>query len=310
MADSLTQAASGRWHRVRTAALRWADAFSAEDRRFELVAAMTLVLLLMFTVSVWYMQVGVLGLSVLAVLHRPLVRRAPFWFAVTAILAVGHAQGWFQIDNHKYLITYWCFALGLSRLADDPARFLALNARLLIGLAFLFAVVWKVLSKDYLSGAFFEATLLQDARFSGVAEVLGGVSAAGLQENLQAMRSLIAFGDPGAGLAMHTGPRIAALAQFMTWWTIGIEALVAACFLWPHGRGLSRWRDPALFAFIVTTYPLAPVVGFAWVLTAMATAQCSERPFRYWPVLYTAAFLIVMASAYLPFSRVKGLLLQ
>ena len=307
MADSLI-ASSGRWPRLRSAALRWADDFVAPERRFELVAVMTLVLLIMYTLSTWYMQAGVLCLSVMALLHRPLVRSALLWFGITLILAAGHYQGWFHIDNHKYLITYWCFAVALSRLAADPASFLAFNGRLLIGLAFLFAVLWKLISEDYMSGAFFEATLLQDSRFHGIAEVVGGASPAGLNGNLSDMSRLRDFGDPSVGIAVNTGSRIALLAQFMTWWTIGIEAVVAACFLWPKDRGLSKWRDPILLAFLLTTYPLAPVVGFAWVLTAMATAQCSDR-FRYGPVLYTAAFLAVMVSAYLPFSRVKGLLL-
>ncbi len=309
MADSLTPASSGRWQRLRTAALAWADDFSAPERRFELVAVMTLMLLIMYTLSTWYMQAGVLCLSVFALLHRPILRSALFWFAITLILTVGHYQGWFHIDNHKYLITYWCLALALSRLADDPDRFLALNGRLLIGLAFLFAVIWKAISEDYMSGAFFEATLLQDTRFHGVAEVVGGAPAAGLQENVLGLSRLRNFGDPSAGFDITTGGRIPLLAQFMTWWTILIEAVVAACFLWPKDRGLSKWRDHSLFAFILTTYPLAPVVGFAWVLSAMATAQCRTKGFRYWPVLYTFAFLAVMVSAYLPFSRLKGLLL-
>ncbi len=314
MPDAPTHSAPGRWSRLRTAALRWAEDFSSPERRFDLVAAMTLILLLLWTLPVWYMKTGVLALSVLALLHRPIARSALFWFAVTFVLAVGHYQGWFYIDNHKYLITYWCFAVALSRLMADPDRFLALNARLLIGLAFFFAVLWKLISEDYLSGAFFEATLLLDPRFHDVAEVVGGASSGGLQDNLQRVSGLRNFGDPSGGIGINTGERIAALAQFMTWWTIGIEAVVAACFLWPEDRGLSRWRDPALLAFILTTYPLAPVVAFAWILTAMATAQCSthvlrSRTFHFWPVLYTAAFLLVMMSAYLPFSRVKGLLL-
>ncbi|MEM8598279.1 MAG: hypothetical protein AAGF99_00020 [Bacteroidota bacterium] len=309
MADAPHVASLSRWHRVRTAALAWAADFSAPERRFDLVATMTIVLLVLYTLSTWYMQAGVLCLGVFALLHRPILRSALFWFAVTFILAVGHYQGWFYIDNHKYLITYWCLAIALSRLAGEPDRFLALNGRLLIGLAFLFAVVWKLISEDYMSGAFFEATLLQDPRFHGVAEVVGGASAPGLQENVQQLRTLRSFGDPSAGFSVSTGARVPLLAQVMTWWTILIEAVVTACFLWPKDRGLSRWRDATLLAFILTTYPLAPVVGFAWVLTAMATTQCDTRRFRYWPVLYTLAFLAVMVSAYLPFSRVKGLLL-
>lgn len=308
MTDSLLQAQPGRWHRARAAAVAWSDGFIAEERRFDLVAAMTLVLLIFFVDAVWYMQIGVLSLSVLAVLHRPLMRSALLWLAITFVLAVGHYTMWFSIDNHKYLITYWCFALALSRLADDPERFAAVNARLLIGLAFFFAVLWKAISVDYLNGTFFESTLILDTRFYGVAEVVGGASAAGLKENIQHLGDLKNFADPGLGMALNTGGRVPMLAQFMTWWTIGIEAFVAVCFLWPEDRGPSRWRDPALFAFMLTTYLIAPVVGFAWVLTAMATAQCSTRLFRYWPVLYTAAFLFAMASSYFPFARVKGLL--
>lgn len=269
---------------------------------------MTLVLLLLFTVATWYMQIGVLCLSVAAVLHRPLVRRPLFWFAITFVLAVGHYFSWFYIDNHKYLITYWCFALALSRLSLSPEHFLALNARLLIGLAFLFAVVWKLLSDDYLDATFFELLLIHNQRFFGVANALGGVSMAHLHQNLQALGDLTQFGDPSAGVELSSSDRIRALAQVLTWWTIGIEAFVATCFLWPLGRGLSRWRDPALLAFIVTTYPVAPVVGFAWVLTTMGAAQSDDGRFRYWALLYAAVFLLILASLYFPFSRAKGLI--
>lgn len=308
MTDSFLHDRPGRWDRVRAAAIEWSDRFVAEERRFDLVASMTLVLLIFFVNAIWYMQIGVLSLSVLAVLYRPLMRSALFWFAITFVLAVGHYATWFSIDNHKYLITYWCFALALARLADDPERFTAFNARVLIGLAFSFAVLWKLISVDYLNGAFFESILVQDMRFYGVTEVLGGASAAGLKANIQRLIDLKNFADPGVGVAMNTGGGVPLLAQLMTWWTIGIEALVAVCFLWPKDRGPSRWRDPALLAFLLTTYLVAPVVGFAWVLTAMATAQCSTRPFRYWPVLYTAAFIVALASLYFPFARVQGLL--
>ena len=315
--ETATSSPPSRRQRLMTAARREVDphleALLAEDHRFDLVAAMTLVLLIVFTGSIWYMQVGVLGLAVAAVLHRPLVRYAGFWLAITVVLAVGHASFWYAIDNHKYLITYWTLVLALARLTDDPLRLLAHNARLLIGLAFGFAVLWKSISGDFLDGSFFEASLLQRPRFFGVAEVIGGVSDSSLRENLHRMATLRDAGDPsdpGAAAVMNTGPRIPLMAFLMTWWTLGIEAVVAACFLWPKDRGLSRWRDASLFAFLITTYVLTPVVGFAWVLCAMGAAQCREtRRFRYWPALYTGAFLFVMVSSYLPWSRAKGFFL-
>lgn len=292
------------WSRARRGARRWADEFVAAERRFDLVAAMTLVLLLLFTASSWYMQVGVLSLSVAAVLYRPLARQAWFWFAITLILVVGLTDSWFYVDNHQFLITYWCFALGLARLAPSPEAFLAFNARVLVGLAFLFAVVWKLVSGDYLDGTFFEFHLIHHHRFAGLTELLGGIPASQLGQNVQSLQDLTRFGDPSAETAMHSSGRITLLANVLTWWTLGIEAFVAACFLWPVGRALSRWRDPALLAFLVTTYPVAPVVGFAWVLTAMGTAQSADERFRYWTVLYAGVFLLVLVSLYFPFSRV------
>jgi hypothetical protein len=58
-------------------------------------------------------------------------------------------------DNHIYLLAYWCLVLFLVLNVPAPARqrALALNARWLIGLAFLFAILWKaVLSPDFVDG--------------------------------------------------------------------------------------------------------------------------------------------------------------
>lgn len=97
------------------------------------------------------------------------------------------------------------------------------------------------------------------------------------------------------------------MALVLTWWTILIEAVVAVLFLWPEDRGPSRWRDPALLVFILTTYPVAPVIGFAWVLAAMGTAQSTRRGFPYWPAIYVAAYVLVLMSLHFPFSRLVPL---
>ena len=45
---------------------------------------------------------------------------------------------------------------------------LAWNARALIGLAFAFAVLWKLLSPDYLDGRFFRVALVEDHRLEPI----------------------------------------------------------------------------------------------------------------------------------------------
>ncbi len=303
----MTAAVSVRWSRARSAARGWAEVFAAPERRFELVAGMTLLLLLLYSEAIWYLEMGVYALAILAVLHRPLVRRPGLWLLITLFLAAGHLRTWFAVDNHKYLITYWCVALGLSLLASDPMRVLRQNARWLIGLAFLFAVVAKLLAPDYLSGAFFEGLLLTDGRFFGVSSFFGGIPMQDLRFGDLARRDLLVFGDLGEPVALVSSTRIEGMALVLTWWTILIEAAVAVLFLWPEDRGPSRWRDPALLLFIATTYPVAPVIGFAWVLAAMGAAQSAERGFRYWPVLYVAAYLFVMLTFYFPFARIVPL---
>lgn len=281
----------------------WVDTFSAPERRIELVGGMTLLLFLLYSESVWYLRVGAYALAVAGLLYRPLIRKAAFWLLIACFLVVGHARGWFQIDNHKYLITYWCLAFGLAMLATDPLRALRTNGRLLVGLAFLFAVIAKLLSPDFMSGDFFNSLLVADGRFAGVASFFGGVLMQEIEMGSLARKDLLVFGDLTVPIDTVSSPRLQIMAQVMTWWTILIEVVVAVLFLWPEDRGPSRWRDPALLLFIATTYPIAPVIGFAWVLAAMGTAQSTTSSYRYGVVLYVAVFIFMMAASYVPAAR-------
>lgn len=281
----------------------WMEAFTAPERRIELVAGMTLLLLLLYSEPVWYLEVGVYGLSISALLHRPLLRRPWFWLLLAFFLALGHARIWFQVDNHKYLITYWCLAFGLSMRAAEPLRALRTNARLLIGLAFLFAVIAKLLSPDYMNGDFFDSLLVMDERFSHVTSFLGGIPAQDLQLGRLLRTDLLVFGDLKAPIEVADSPRLQLMVQVMTWWTLFIEVAVAVSFLWPRDRGPSRWRDLALVVFILTTYPVAPVIGFAWVLATMGVAQSTAVRAEFGPVLYVGAYIFTMLVSYVPFAR-------
>ena len=118
---------------------------------------------------------------------------------------------------------------------------------------------------------------------------------------------LLLFGDPSTSVEVLRTTRLEIMAQVLTWWTIIIEAVVAVLFLWPEDRGPSRWRDLTLLAFIVTTYPVAPVIGFAWVLASMGVAQSTEQSFKYGPVLYVVLYIFVMLSVHLPVARLFSL---
>src|SRR5262249_49403077 len=145
-----------------------------------------------------------------------------------------HALNWYIVYNHKYLITYWCLALACSRWATNPGRVLAVNGRLLIGLCFLCATLWKVISPDFLDGSFFHFTLLDDARFRSVAESLGRMPEEIFRRNEQAIASLSRYDSLLTVVQLEDTPRIIWLAKSLAWWGFGLEALIALAFLWPE----------------------------------------------------------------------------
>jgi len=89
-------------------------------------------------------------------------------------------------------------------------------------------------------------------------------------------------------------PRIRYFAQFLTWFTIGFEGLIAVCFL-PLGlRSLDKIRHFALLIFGVGVYALATVQGFGLLLMTMGTAQCPMGKYK-----TRVGFIIVFSIIYL-----------
>jgi hypothetical protein len=88
----------------------------------------------------------------------------------------------------------------------------------------------------------------------------------------------------------------------MTLFTVAIEALLAVAFLWTPDRGVSRIRDASLLVFCATTYTVATVEGFGWLLIAMGVAQCA--PGRSGTrTLYLAAYALVLFHREVPWLR-------
>lgn len=270
--------------------------------RLDLYAIMTLLLLLLYPSGFWYVRIPITVLCVSAFVFRALRLDAKFWFVVAMTVTAGNYQNWFLVDNHKYLLGYWCLALFCCLQTDDPKKSLAAIARWLIGLSFLFAIFWKVASGDYIDSTFFHYSLLLDDRFRAISESLGGMTREIGDANRAAYRALISFDSRLEAVTLLYPKGITNLAGVFTWWTLFIEALVAAGFLWPAGKSISKWRDYILIAFILSTYSVAPVLGFGWTLIIMGLAQCEER-FKYIPRLYMLAFIILQVYN-LPFRAI------
>ncbi|HSL82215.1 MAG TPA: hypothetical protein VLF66_05530, partial [Thermoanaerobaculia bacterium] len=191
---------------------RWAEAFAAADR-LDLVAAMTLVLLLAYSGGGWYVQVPMTILGAAGLLLPGLRRRAVFWLVLAGILAAGYLREWYTVDNHKWLFVYWCLALGLALVTREPRAALAVSARWLVAACFVFATAWKVLSPDFLDGSFFHFAFLTDLRLEWAAEVLGGLPEGAGAANRRAVEAAVAFSAQVLGVDLLSTPGVAAAAR-------------------------------------------------------------------------------------------------
>lgn len=286
--------------RVRHGARGYMDRLAALDL-FEMGAAMTL---LMIVISLhepfWYLKLGIATLAVSALVLRPLMRNPLVWFGLVVVFLWSFTFSWAEQNNHDYLKVYWCLAVGASLLAVESGRALRFNARVLIGLCFFFATLWKLVSPDYLDGSFFTYFLLQDSRFGLLAKHLGGLDGSVLAADQMVRGAHSLFGNPADPIPTPLAPAVVWVAHLMTWWTVAIEGTVATAFLLPRRFFLSRWRDVILFAFVLSTYVVAPILYFAWILLAMGVVQCEHERLRYAPVAYAVLFLLVLMRFYIP----------
>ena len=231
-------------------------------------------------------------LCVVAFRQRRLYASPWLWLAVAAVMGARQAWGWERIDDHVVATTYWALALVLSLRTDDPERFMAHNARVLLGLVFAFAAFWKLYSADFRSSTFFQYTLLLDDRFRWFAVHVGGLSPQEYAHNHALARQLR---DPnsGAALAALSGTaRIPVLATVMTWWGAASEAALGAVFLAPLREERTWLRHAVLFAFCATTYAIVPVGGFGLLLLTLGLAQV-RRGTRL-RVVYLVALVVML----------------
>jgi len=250
-------------------------------------------------------------LLVLGIARPKWLRTPQFWYTTATLDGAAVYLNWPTADNHQYLFVYACLAVctAVSLPREQRVAGLALSARWLIGLCMLLAAVWKLANPAYLDGSFFEYTLLIDDRFAPFATWLGDLPAEVLTANRE-LRTLLVEGHLSGSEVMSvqlTGSaRLASIARFLTWWTVGIEAALAVAFLCPNRRGVAIFRNCLLLLFALTTYAVAPIRGFGWMLMLLGLAQCDEheKGFR-WAFL---GGLIVIQICTLPWAAVIALL--
>jgi len=262
--------------------------------RSDLALRLVLVALLFAPVGDRWLRPLIVALAALGLLAPSAVRSAALWAALAALAALRVVLDWPMPDNHAYLLAYWCLAAAIASSVADRAGALAWNGRALVGLTFLFATLWKVaLSPDFLDDRFFRVTLVDDGRMEDFTRL-----AAGLDEDaFWNLRELVREHADGVfvpwDVMPEQPPRFRALAAAMTGSTVAIEGALAAAFLLPLPERLLLVRHALLLVFCATTYALAPVAGFGWLLLSMGVAQTAPAWGRL-RLAYLAVFALVL----------------
>ena len=240
----------------------------------------------------WTLTLPISVLVILSLIVPCLRTSARFWGVASLLLIAYHCvYNYYLSDNHKFVISGWCLAITIALCTPNPAHSLAWLGRVMVGLVFGLAVVWKATSLDYMSGHSFEFLLVTDPRFFALANLLGGLSAETYHANQAAVEQVRTL----TGSIPIAGTEAASpLALFLTWWTIILETIIAALFLYDRSEKVRQWRHWILLGFIITTYPPTNVIQFGWILIAMAVASCPES-YRRERVLYALSFLFILA---------------
>ena len=265
----------------------------------DVLPLLTIVLLLTSAPDQWYLRGPLVAIFALGVVYRRWLAAPQYWYVVATLLGTTVYLNWESSDNHKYLFVYWCLALcsALSLPREQQAANLALASRWLIGLCMLLAAAWKLATPDYTSGSFFHFTLLADERFAHFTAEAANLPLAQLSENRELrdlLRSSHLLGESIDSVRLFDSPQVSGIASVMTWWTLGIEGLLAAAFLAPDTRRTAIARNLLLLGFAATTYFIAPVRGFGWMLMLLGLAQCGERERGFRPC-YLAAIVLIQA---------------
>lgn len=267
---------------------------------------LTLKLTVIFLLLHDYSNEDLRGLSILIILigvmmllHEKLLFSRVLWICYFVIMAVVIICFVSSMDNHKYLIAYWTLACALAIGTDRTHYVMSENARGLIGLAFLFALVWKILGGEYLDGSFFRGVMLIDDRFWLFTKSITGISADALEsfDDLLAYFEIFPAGTSYLAFAPTAVMQPYALA--MSGWTLFIEGVIAVSFLVRREFFLTNLRNWFLVLFLATTYVLAPVSGFAMILCIMGLAQVPDHK-KAWRLSYVFTFFILQLWEFVP----------
>jgi len=263
----------------------------------DVVSVLTLFLTLIFGFDNAVFKI-VVQVSLLVVLIQPAILRNPWlWVTIAASGTCALLEDWSVADNHKYLLVYWLWVLTIAQSFTDPAsrdRVLTSNARFFLVFIFLAAVLQKLSSPTYMSGAMFELRVLLDERFRAFAHLMGVDG--GLQDRagmmMTTLKSPLLVVDDNR-LNLGSSDLVRKLAVAITWYDLVVQILIGTLFA-IRRRITDILGHFLLLFFIFTTYIPAPVFGFGWTLAILGFTD-SKIKYPRISVAYLVACLAILA---------------
>jgi hypothetical protein len=230
-------------------------------------------------IGVAYCQVTVMAIVAVCLVSSRALLQPVTWWLLVATSAIALADQWALADNHKFLLLYATLALAQAvTWSGDGLALLSRSSRYLLIFVFTASAAQKLLSQPFLRGDVFEYLLLTDARMTGLSALLG-IPAAVVQRNGDAL-SCARSAAPVDGAILLAGgtPLVAAAAEFFTTADVALPAFAAVGLL-ARSRPLRSAGYLATIVFIATTYAVAPVYGFGWLLCVLGYwASADDRP--------------------------------
>ncbi len=211
------------------------------------------------------------------------------------------------VPNHKHIYAYVILAVTLILFFSEKTNILAnlrTQSRYIIGLCFLFAVAGKFLAPEFLNGDFFIFTNTIDPRFFGFTSFMADVDFTLLKENEENLRNLMHTTNTKNLFYLNGAENLSQIGLVISYWTIFIEGMIAISFCLPSKFLLSKYRNIFLIAFILTTYPIATVMGFAIILTTLGFIQSTkDNKLNSYSIFYLIVFILLPFIDF-PFMRI------
>tara|TARA_R110002050_G_scaffold296426_1_gene456403 strand:- start:53891 stop:54817 length:927 start_codon:yes stop_codon:yes gene_type:complete len=281
----------------------------SSDNLLVFILKMLLIVLLLFMNDNTILYILIPVLIIPGILINKITTNKYYWLIISVFSIIPYLIldliGY--VPNHKHIFAYAILATTLMLFyskKEEILKNLGAQAKFIIGLCFLFAVIGKFLAPEFTNGAFFEFTNTADPRFFGFTSFMADIDMSLLLKNETNLYDLMNTTNPDNFFYLNGVEKLSNIGLTVSYWTIFIEGMIAISFCLPNNFLISKYRNVFLVTFILTTYPIATVSGFAIILTTLGFIQSiKDNKLTNYSLFYLLVY-ITLPLIKIPFLRV------